>query len=416
MASTRERFAGMARRLNGTSVAMVTNGAVLLLGLGTSVVSARSLGPEGRGEYFALQAVAAVVALMGSFGLPQAIVTLGGSSRHGTRLLIACHTLVVAAVFLGVYGLLAHALGTTFLGGWLAPMGGAAFAAASAASGDLTASAQLRGQMLIRFNAVRLFPLLAGFATCLLLAVSSNRRASDWLILIGAAQLVAVIPTLATEPDRGRPDRQQVRRLARECARVYPAALLSQVTYKLDVLLVSLLLPSASVGYYSVASAAGSSVASLGNAYGMMLFSDGHWSRQATLRRASKAVGGTAAIAVPAAIVAPWVVETIYGSAFSGASTAAQILILAAVPQAADYLLIHAHLLSGRLRRMYYVQGATAAVTVLGLLGAIAGERLAAIALVSPISYAISAVLLAIALHEHDVASPHVGVVEEEHD
>ena len=206
----------MARRRIGTAITMGTNGAVLLLGLGTSVISARSLGPAGRGDYFALQAVAAVVALVASFGVPQAIVTLGGEARRGTRLMIACHALLVAGVFLVVDLTLVAVFGTTFLGGWMAPLGAAAFAASGAAAGDLMASAQLRGQMLVRFNAVRLVPLLAGFTTCIALAVSSNRDPSHWLILIGLAQLGAVVPILAGEPSNGRPQRTELAALARE--------------------------------------------------------------------------------------------------------------------------------------------------------------------------------------------------------
>src|SRR5690242_11487245 len=65
----------IARVISGGHVStLLTNCAMLLNGLLTSILAARSLGPAGRGEYAAWQAWAATIAVIALMGLPQVLV------------------------------------------------------------------------------------------------------------------------------------------------------------------------------------------------------------------------------------------------------------------------------------------------------------------------------------------------------
>src|SRR2546421_5318255 len=59
----------LARKLPAVAGTIAARVAVLAAGLGASIVTARSLGPVGRGQYYAITTIAAIVAQFGNLGL-----------------------------------------------------------------------------------------------------------------------------------------------------------------------------------------------------------------------------------------------------------------------------------------------------------------------------------------------------------
>lgn len=59
-----------------------SRGVVLVAGLATGVLTARALGPEGRGQYFAVMTLAAIVAQFGNLGLSSSNVFLAARERR----------------------------------------------------------------------------------------------------------------------------------------------------------------------------------------------------------------------------------------------------------------------------------------------------------------------------------------------
>jgi enterobacterial common antigen flippase len=78
---------------------------VMVCGLATSVVSARVLGPAGRGEYFAVTTLAALFAQALNMGLTSSNVMLGAKDHIWLRPLLINSMYV--AVFFGLAGAVA---------------------------------------------------------------------------------------------------------------------------------------------------------------------------------------------------------------------------------------------------------------------------------------------------------------------
>ncbi|MCK9896572.1 hypothetical protein MXD60_18575, partial [Frankia sp. AgB32] len=99
----------------------------------------------------------------------------------------------------------------------------------------------------------------------------------------------------------------------------------------------------------------------------------------------------------PVAMLAPVGIRIVYGAEFASATTTTRILVLAAIPQAVDYLLIHVLLGFRSARSVLAVQVPVALATVLGLAFALRLGELPAVAAVSGATYTASAAALYVA-------------------
>ena len=98
---------GLAR---GASLTLVTRALALLIGIASSVILARALGPAGRGEYALIVLIPALFQFIGGFGLEPSVTYLVAKRRHEARVIAL--TLVLASLglgllLIGVYALVA---------------------------------------------------------------------------------------------------------------------------------------------------------------------------------------------------------------------------------------------------------------------------------------------------------------------
>src|SRR6266566_764666 len=374
-----------------------------ILAVGSGSVVALALGPALRGEFVATQTLAAMAAVALTLGMTQAVVTYRGDDVDlAAPLLLQAGLAIVLGT--GLFTALA-VLGTQL---WLNPIGvagGAALTAGTLLASNSAGLAQRRGKMTREFQWVRLLPQAVGVLAAVLPWAAGVRNSDIWLLVIGlgifvpsALLMVGLLDSLGALTRF--PIRPPARELVREAAGSFVTVLGSQVIYRLDSLFVAIWLPTAKVAFYAVAVGAGTACAAIGQAVGMVTFSRLRNIREpshqkAIIRRGTAlALGLTSAVSLPLAWIAPIAIRIVYGSAFVPAVEAARILILAAIPLSADYLLLHALLSLGAARRAFRVQLVAGLLTI-GLLAASTSTgRLVLVALVSLAVYSISAALL----------------------
>ncbi len=376
---------------------------MLVLGLVSGVIASRVLGPGLRGELVAGQTWAGTFAMLLTLGVGQAVVNYRGEDREltGPLLLQAAGTLVFGVVLFIV-------LSASGQQGWLTAggiVGGAALMTGTVVSSASAGYAQRLGRMTGTFQSVRLLPQALGVLAIVLVWQSGSRDPNYWLLAVGLA--VCVSSALLMVSLLG--GRQAMRRMGRlrpsaELVRAAGSAFVlvigTQLIYRLDSLLVAVYLPSYKVGLYAVAVSAAGACAAVGQTVGMLTFSrmrgiDDPSARRTIINRSVvQSVAVTAAVAVPLALLAPWAIRVVYGEAFVSASGATRLLVLAAIPLAADYLLVHALLSMSASRGAFRVQLLAAVVTIGLLAAAISNGSLTVIASVSAAVYTLSATLL----------------------
>jgi O-antigen/teichoic acid export membrane protein len=121
------------------------------------------------------------------------------------------------------------------------------------------------------------------------------------------------------------------------------------LNYKLDQMLISVLLPTQSLGYYVVAVSASGIANSLSNAYRLILFPTA--SRTKSLTETKKVISGflvrtflsVSAISLALFVLFPVVIPFFYGQSFDGSIRPAQILLIAAVFAAVKDILAFSH-------------------------------------------------------------------------
>lgn len=368
----------------------------------SGVLAARLLGPELRGEYVAAITLAGLCGTLLTLGGSQAVVTYRGPDA-GIRGPLLLQSLLAAVLGTAVF-LVLRATGQ----GWLTTVGvagGGLWTAGTLITATNAGLAQRTGRMAGAFQQVRLLPQAAGLVAVGVLWLAGDRRPDHWLLAVGGATAgsAAVLfvgmlggPRSVLAPGSLRPPRQ----LLRQAGQAFLVVVGAQLVYRLDSVLVALYLPATQVAMYAVAVAASGACASIGWAVGMVTFSDlraiaDPARRRAVLRSSTAlAVGVTAAVAVPLAVLAPWAIRVVYGPAFTAAAGPTRVLVLAAIPLAADYLLLHALLSLSGARAAVAVQTVVVVLTVVALGVAVGSGNLVAVALVSLLTYSVSASLL----------------------
>ncbi|MCL9798123.1 hypothetical protein MXD58_028205, partial [Frankia sp. AgKG'84/4] len=223
-------------------------------------------------------------------------------------------------------------------------------------------------------------------------------RLGSWCLLVAG---LAGCPARARR--RGRVRLLPRRGFVRLALGAYGTVVGAQIIYRLDMLLVASFREAADVAFYGVAVAFATAVGTICQATGMVVFSRLRTivdprARARTVRRAVFATVAIAtAIATPVALLAPLGIRIVYGDQFATATTTTRLLVLAAIPQAVDYLLIHVLLGYRCARSVLAVQVPVALATVLGLAFALRLGALPAVAAVSGATYTASAAALYVA-------------------
>ncbi|NIR45301.1 MAG: oligosaccharide flippase family protein, partial [Gammaproteobacteria bacterium] len=99
----------MSRLLRGVSITLLARALLLVIGLASSVILARWLGPQGRGQYALIILIPALFQFLGGLGLEQAVTYLVARRRAEARaiaLTLIGASLVLGVALVGAYGAL----------------------------------------------------------------------------------------------------------------------------------------------------------------------------------------------------------------------------------------------------------------------------------------------------------------------
>ena len=380
----RARFSGVVARLTAV------NFLVMALGVVTGPLTARALGPSGRGALAAIVVPFTLAPLILSFGLPSYANRQAARDRDLGALLGVLALLCLAISAIGaalafpLSALLAqgrHVVHVYLLAGLLlVPLGLLNVVLFGVANG------------LQRWNTLvfsRLTAPLLGLVATVVLYVLGLLTVASAALLTLISVTISIAPLLPVLRDCGRPRLNW--RLVREASSFGGRAWLGQVSSialdRLDQLLMITLVSERQLGLYAVAVTLASLPSTLSAAIVSALtprIAQGeHWMAARTVR---VAMALTALGAIALAVVAPWFLPLLFGRGFRDAVPIAWILFVASVPGQAAWVLGAALTSAGRpgTSTIGALGGVVASVVgLLLLLGPLAGIGAALVTLVA---------------------------------
>ena len=320
-----------------------TNLVLAAMALVTGSLTARFLGPAGRGELAAMQTWAVMIALLAALGLPDAVVyfTSRMPQRGGQYLASAvCLHLISAVPFILaswlVLPLLLQAQTPEVISAaqWYT----AAFVLLQATQGMLLHPLRGRNDF-VPWNLLRIL-YMVGWLTVLLLAGLLQRATPQFLAVGFLLSLVIVgVPTLLVVmrrvPGPLANDTQVWRPMLSYGLPLALGSVPQMFNLRLDQLMMAALLPPTSLGYYAVAVAWGSAAGPLLNGIGAVLFprvanastSSEQISQLGRVMRLSSVC--TFGFSLALLLITPLAIITLFGMAFAPAVSAAMILVVA---------------------------------------------------------------------------------------
>jgi O-antigen/teichoic acid export membrane protein len=335
-----------------------TNFGVAALSLLNVVVVARALGPTGRGDVAFLTTVTNLTHYLATFGVQEANANLGTDRR--LRPALATNSVILAALFGGL--------------GALAVLVLVELVPAAAAGADrrllLLSLAAIPILVLGRYlrllaNAQYAFAVtnVAWLATPVVAVATNAVLAAAGLLTVGlavvawlAGQVVAtliVVVHAARESGFGRPDRALARRCTAFGLRSHAGQTLLLGNYRLDQWLVGSLAGARELGLYSVAVAGAETLFYLPTALASVQRPDLVRSaprvaveRARTIARAALVV--TVPLVVALVIVAPYLVDIVFGASFDGAVDDLRVLAVGSLGVVTIKLLVDALTAQGR--------------------------------------------------------------------
>jgi O-antigen/teichoic acid export membrane protein len=336
------------------SIATGIVGQAILVASG--VVVARALGPSDRGLLGLLTVIAALTTQLGALGAPVAvtywIASKGVNPRsllRGLRLFRNCQICaILAAQAALIYLIMEPKSPPGYFGVALLSVGASVGSVA-----QMYGLAVLQGLGQFRaFNLLRtLNPAVYAFGTVTVWIAGLANLTSVTLVLV-AASIVAAAATwifaLRAVPNTGdATDRVPVRQVVSFGLRALFGSSPPVETFRLDQLLVGLLLPPVALGYYIVALAFTNLTRFIGQSIGMVTFpkvAQNAANRHTQLRiirhdfiLGSIVCGGTAVVLFA---MVPWLVPFFFGTQFAAAESAARIMIVGSLCAAARRILI----------------------------------------------------------------------------
>ncbi len=227
--------------------------------MASGIVTARVLGPNDRGAFAATQTMAGVAAVVLTLGVTQAVVTDHGSDSDLVGPLLAQVT-AVALAGCALFGTLA----ATHVQPWLdapAIIGAVAATAGGVASSLASGMAQRRSRMTGEFQAVRLIPMLGSLLLLVTAWFAGTRDVGVWILASGAGVAIPAVGVLVRTLGglnalHGLRSAVPARSLVLSATIAFPTAVGAQIIYRLDSVIVAMTLPTASIAFYGVATAA----------------------------------------------------------------------------------------------------------------------------------------------------------------
>ena len=312
---------------------------VLRIGLGlmSSLITARALGPAGRGEFFYVVTLAALVVQFGNLGLHASnTFYVARDERLLPRLM---SNSAWSAIVVGLLGGALVALGARAVGALANELVLFVPVLAAASLLYLLGTNLLVGTRRIAlYNAFELgangFVVLAlSLAAVLGAGVAGFVAMSTAGWLVASAVLVAVLARVARA--RWRFSRDVFLSSVRYGGRAYIVSLLGFLVLRSNVFLLERLSGSAQLGQYSVAAQVGDVLAILPSSVALVLFPslvrerEGSWGR--TLRTAAAVAGVSAAACIVTGLFARPLIRILFGADFDASADALLVLLPGAI-------------------------------------------------------------------------------------
>jgi O-antigen/teichoic acid export membrane protein len=388
-----------------TATTTFTN--LLILGSNAigGIVSARALGPVGRGQLTVVMLWASLINVLGLLGLPSACTYYVARWPHRREALVnffmrsaawqAAAVSVLSGMFLWWLHLRLHlpSLLTIEYMSWAAGSGISLYGASVA-----------QGEINFRdVNRIRIISLAAPTAPILGLALIVQLTPAE----AGAAYVAPIWVSAAIgyrllHKNCGSRDTAALTKGERHAIFSYARRNFASISSlslnsNADQMIIGMFVPLGALGLYSVASSASSPLPSFVTSISMVGLPtvaalSGRAKVKATWRTLRRAMLPLAVIAPVCAVALPWVIPTLYGKHFSAAVLPAELLLIGTVFAALTVVtddMLRAHGYPGFVS---VTQGAGAAVTAVGALVA-ARRSLDAVAVASSLGYAVAFIL-----------------------
>src|SRR4029453_5726220 len=334
--ATRKSFTATAAATFGTNIA------VAVVSLLNVLITARTLGPDGRGELALLTTIAILTASLSAFGLYEANANMGGR-EPGLRGPLAANSLVLSLALGGVAAAVVAALVAAFpaIGGGTDP---ALQALALAVIPVLILQSSLITLIQSQYgfgvtNAAWLLAPLTNLALNGTLAVLGLLTVGSAVLVWIAGQLVAtallVWHAVRGLPGAPRPDRRLAGQMLSFGSRTHLGRVMTMGNYRLDQWFVGAIAGQRELGLYSVAVAWAEALFYLPTPLGMVQRPDlvraspsGAGARTAVVFRAALLL--TALLAVGLVIAAPILCVGFFGDDFRGSIDDLRVLAFGA--------------------------------------------------------------------------------------
>ena len=389
----------------------VGQGLTLGLGILTGILSARMLGPVGRGEYAAIIIWPMGIASFLGFGINQAVVFYLGQREitpsEGATAVTAIGMiqsvisvaigLLVVPIVLAKYSPEVQHLGILFV--LLTP---------ALILGGYPANVFQGLQDMHRFNLIRLVAPFT-YAVALLGLYFAHRASLNNVIV---SQLAAYILALALGSTvawrilrlRRQWNSSAIPRLLHFGFRLQGLSIATYVNQRIDQLVLSLFVPPKQLGFYAVAVTLSTAVAVFPQAAGIVAFSRGS-------SQSSGDAKETIGVAFRASLIwllvscsllyglAPFLIRLVFGGAFDGSILACRILLPGALMTGLSFVLYNAASALGRPGLTSYAEGISVIVTATGLYLLVPTYGYIGAALTSSVAYTVSFVVMLILAH-----------------
>jgi O-antigen/teichoic acid export membrane protein len=319
------------RFLRSAATTFATNLGVAVVSLVNVLITARFLGPTGRGDIALLFTVAGLTATTGNLGVQQAIVNIGGREprfRPALATNAVLLTLLLAAGVSLVLGVLLVAF-PGLKGDVSAGLFAFVFAAIPVLIGRVFLQAILDSDYRFSFsNGVRLIAPVSGVLANSLLgafgALTVTSAMTAWTVGQTASTLLLAWYVARRMEGFGRPDGALARRSLTFGTKAHASHVLGLGNWRLDQWFVGTLAGSRELGYYSVAVAWSEALFILPGALRNVQRPDlVRAARQSAGRQAARVFRICVAITLPAVLamilIAPILCTTIFGDEFADA-------------------------------------------------------------------------------------------------
>jgi O-antigen/teichoic acid export membrane protein len=390
---------------------VLVQGLTLGLGILTGVLSARMLGPVGRGEYAAVIIWPLGISSFLAFGINQA-VTFHLAQRTFTVSEVATATTAI--------GLIQSAL-SVIVGLLVVPhvlakytptvqhLGIAVALFTPALIFSVYPANLFQGmQDLMRFNLIRVLAPLA-YAIGLLGIFLIGRPSLSAVIgaqlagYVVALMLGSVLVRKTLRPHLNW-NAKAIPRLLHFGVRIQGLSIATYFNQRIDQLLLSLLVPPGQLGLYAVAVSLSTVVAVFPQAAGIVAFSRGSGQRGADV----KATVGVAfrssliwllLVCTALYVLAPFLIRLVFGGAFDGSIIACRILLPGALVTGLSFVLYNAASALGRPALASYAEASSVIITAAGLYLLVPRYGYVGAAIVSSVAYTVSFLVMLVLAH-----------------